>query len=387
MTGRDNLRGLQYLRAVAAIMVVWHHARGLFAPGMFPDDVGMAGVDVFFVLSGFLMVYTTRRAPSTGAAFLKRRIVRIVPLYWLALASTALIQARSAPVSPFWLIRDFLFIPHRDQAGNILPLVAPGWTLNYEMFFYLLFATTIALSIRGQLLAIGLAFAALTSSSLLISWERVPMIWYTRPIVWEFFFGMALSVAWRNGLLGVGRRWGAAFVLAGWAWILLGPSERIEERRVMVYGVGALLVVFGTLVCTVDQKRSIRWLGALGDASYSIYLTHLMVLVVVRKLLGSVVDLLSLSRPQAVVFALISIAIACLAGLLSFWVVERPLTEWVADLLQGRPRQKVTASGSSIVEAPGPGSIVLAEGSLNPVTGGRQVPTPREGMADSPTRR
>jgi hypothetical protein len=123
------LSSIQVLRGIAAVMVVLFHVCGF--------QIGAAGVDIFFVISGFIMFHTNRNVFGlTGAAilFLKRRILRIAPLYWLcsAFAFWPGVELKS-------LVASVLFVPVRSEDGSIHTVLAPGWSLNFEMFFYIVF--------------------------------------------------------------------------------------------------------------------------------------------------------------------------------------------------------------------------------------------------------
>src|ERR1700677_21742 len=151
-----QFRGIQILRGLAACMVVVHHATQMWSQsvtritGLPVWWTGAAGVDIFFVISGFVMaVSTIGREHKTHPArsFLERRIIRIFPLYWIVsavlLLKVAALEwhpqlAGSSPhvhVTFGYLLASFLLIPYRDSLGNILPLLIAGWTLSYEMFF------------------------------------------------------------------------------------------------------------------------------------------------------------------------------------------------------------------------------------------------------------
>src|SRR3954453_23077189 len=131
-----------------------------------------AGVDVFFVISGFIMVHASARlfgAPDGGRIFLARRVARIVPIYW---AVTTLYLA-IALAGPEFLNREFLdwpyvvasylFVPVTRPDGLVQPLYGLGWTLNYELFFYASFAVALAVgpSRRHAVLGLGAVFAGL----------------------------------------------------------------------------------------------------------------------------------------------------------------------------------------------------------------------------------
>jgi exopolysaccharide production protein ExoZ len=144
---KQRILSIQYLRASAALMVVFHHARDQFAdfPAPFHTSPGKAGVDLFFVISGFVMVFVTSIRERSPRQFLESRATRIVPIYWfytlvcfaLLCIAPRLFTANEA--SARHLIFSLLFVPHASFAtvGLLSPLVKLGWTLNYEVFFYI----------------------------------------------------------------------------------------------------------------------------------------------------------------------------------------------------------------------------------------------------------
>src|SRR5689334_16532037 len=144
------LGSIQWLRGIAALMVVAFHTNTLaLHPSARMDflAIGETGVDLFFVISGFIMTITTvdKRAPGE---FLRRRIIRVVPLYWMitlsyaALAVMAPTLFRSASPDFLHTLGSLAFVPqfHPLFPSAIWPVVIPGWSLNYEMFFYGIFA-------------------------------------------------------------------------------------------------------------------------------------------------------------------------------------------------------------------------------------------------------
>src|SRR5580658_5421280 len=145
--GTPVLLSIQALRALAATAVVAYHALQWGSGGF---DVGRAGVDVFFVISGFIMWRVTSGRDVTPGAFLWRRVTRVAPLYWLttlAVLAAALVWPGFLPeVRPGWrhLALSLAFIPHLDPRGLPFPTLPPGWTLDYEALFYLTFAAALA---------------------------------------------------------------------------------------------------------------------------------------------------------------------------------------------------------------------------------------------------
>src|SRR6476620_2791854 len=145
-SSRPDIVSIQMLRGIAAMMVVFVHLdvqlRRLNLGSV--DSAWMAsGVDIFFVISGFIMWVTTVRRPQiTAAEFMRNRIVRIVPLYWaisLFVLATTLLAPSLLHTTVFdapHVVTSFLFLPWRDPVtGDFWPLLVPGWTLNFEMLF------------------------------------------------------------------------------------------------------------------------------------------------------------------------------------------------------------------------------------------------------------
>ncbi len=170
---------LQYLRGVAAMMIVFCHAFDQlpWLKALAPN-VGLSGVDLFFVISGFIMVFVTTNAASSAWEFFRMRIIRIVPLYWLfnfATAALILTLPQLFQTSVFTLphfILSLFFIPHLSPAvpPSISPFILLGWTLNYEMFFYAIFALAMAMSVARRVpltMAVLVALTALGALSLL----------------------------------------------------------------------------------------------------------------------------------------------------------------------------------------------------------------------------
>jgi exopolysaccharide production protein ExoZ len=318
-----RLYGVQYLRAIAAIGVVVFHAMertgGHFA-------IGAAGVDVFFVVSGFIMwVLAEARRPSP-ATFLRERIERIVPLYWAA--TTVMVAGGLAGLFPnmrltvFHVFASFAFVPHFSPSdGGLWPVLVQGWTLNYEMFFYVLFALLLPLASNRRFAALAAVLAGLALLGLLLRPEGAALQTYTSPLLVEFLIGA-----------GIGRLWladrlpppvvGAALIaaaLAGFAFV--GATYAGFNPYVLGPLAGVLLIG----VLALEKAGRIRRLGAaayLGDASYSIYLWHTMAVSVTVKL----ADVLALPVPAAVCLAIgsgIAIGLACHA------FMEKPMTAFL----------------------------------------------------------
>ncbi len=300
----QKLIGLQYLRAIAATMVLLFHA-GLNA-GYDVFRHGIAGVDIFFVLSGFLMWEIS--AETRPLAFLQDRIRRIVPVYWLITILMAIAVAaglfRQTIVTAPYLLKSLFFIPAISPSkGTVFPLLQPGWTLNYEIFFYVLFALALFGSRAVQLVAITTALIGLVVAGALLAPQDVALHFYTDAIVLEFLLGIYLAIAWKGG-----PRWPILPILA--------LVVAVDPVRAWF----AIPAVIAVAVVLYHEKRlpRWRWLEFLGDASYSIYLWHSLAIAACVRV--------ALFYGFSNMFALIVSAFAGLAaGIAGFLLIERPL--------------------------------------------------------------
>lgn len=314
-----TLYGIQYLRALAALAVVVFHAAektgGSFA-------IGAAGVDVFFVISGFIMWVITARRPVTPAQFLADRAVRIVPIYWLA--TLAMVAGGLVGLFPnlkltiAHVMASLFFIPMRSpSSGEIWPVLVQGWTLNYEMFFYAVFALALLLPRRRQLPAVAIAMGGLTLAGALLPSDNALAATYMRPIILEFVAGMMLGQLWLSGRVPGAVIGGAMVVLSlsGFAAIAI---FRLPFDEWTCGPLGAMLVL-GTV--SLEKGGLVRPMAVprlLGDASYSIYLWHTFAISVVAKLC----ERLAVSPLTTLVIASI---VGVAGGIVAYRLLEQPL--------------------------------------------------------------
>lgn len=342
------IKNLQVLRAVAAYMVVFHHAQ-LLVENLHPDiesaSLGAAGVDIFFIISGFIMVFTTQNCERTPAEFWNSRIVRIVPLYWLA--TFCLVALSLIGFSPTglhgWDMSDLLaslfFIPNIRADGSPYPIVFVGWTLLYEMFFYFLFG--LSLLLRSRSLAVASltgVFLCLWIAGRLFQPASYAASFYANPITLEFAAGTMLGLVYSGtGLFTLRRPRLVAFPLAGLAIALLIGSELFapdllktaDETRLLYFGIPALMIVTAALIL---ERSGVRYAGSFvllqGAASYAIYLFHPLILQTSFKALSKV---LPVSAPViAVLAAVASIAVVCVVGTYLHLLLEKPMSQLFA---------------------------------------------------------
>jgi exopolysaccharide production protein ExoZ len=245
-------------------------------------DTFEAGVDLFFVISGFVMVISTNDLfgkPGASADFLVRRTTRIVPIYWLVtaiyVAAAILLPSYRDTFSLPLIIASFLFVPWPRPDGILQPVVGQGWTLQLEMFFYVLFATTLLFQRRG---------AVLTTSAMLIAAVAIGLIWplpdsiafFTNPMMLEFALGMCLGLAYANGVR-FPRSVAWAIFSAGVLILLFDIFEapKWSEFRPLRWGVPALLIVAGVGLSRHPFNGQVwRRFAFVGQASYALYLLH-----------------------------------------------------------------------------------------------------------------
>lgn len=343
----EPLYALQYIRAVAAMVVVVCHvakvkALGVPLPGSLLTvlNVGAdSAVDAFFILSGFVMVYTQQRAQRSAGEFALKRIERVVPLYWVTTLAFALLVLLTGPAShgPRQILHDatmvrgyvatsMLFASH--FVGYHDPIVPPGWSLEYEMIFYAVFTLAIRFSPRHTVGLCMAALAALVLGGLL------------RPLCIEFAWGCALALAYQRGW----HRMALAPALTlGLAAIVLGVNGGYYYRtghedllRVVFCGLPMLALLIGAVTW---QAR--RWpiMLALGDCSYAIYVAHWAWMEFFIRLM-----LPHLQRGNGLV---LGAALGwCLAtGVATHYLVDRKLT---ALLRHGARRGPARARGAAI---------------------------------------
>ncbi len=260
---------------------LWHEAFAPPARAWLATLPWEAGVDVFFVISGFVMVHASAPlfgAPGAAGTFLRRRLARIVPLYWVTTAVFLLAlmaapgQIRTAWPSVAQLLASLAFLPWPRPDGVVQPVYSLGWTLNYEMFFYAAFALCLPLRRAAAVTAVaaGLGLAVLAGS--LLPGLPVALVFWTDPLLLEFCLGMALALLVARGttLPGTTR---LSLALAGLALLVLLPAEWTRALR---FGPGAGLLVAAAALGPQPPLPPLaaRWMARLGDASYALYLMH-----------------------------------------------------------------------------------------------------------------
>ncbi len=339
-SSRGDIASIQFLRGVAAVMVVLVHIAlqlGRLGTPTFEAGWLLAGVDIFFVISGFIMWVSTARNPERGALdFMRNRIIRIVPLYWtLTLGMVALLviapqifQSARFDVVHTW--KSLLFIAARHPTVDALwPVIVPGWTLNYEMFFYVLFSGAIALcgGSLGRRAALVASFLV-AAVALWLLFPRWPaeLRFYGDPIILEFLLGIAIGWVYWPNRPPISRWWWAATAI-GFAALMF--MRLPDAARVVTFGLPAALIVAGAAFAPSFACAPLR---RLGDASYSIYLSHGLTLSAVTQGWGLLPR--EARHPAAVIGT--ELAAAIIVGFCTYRLIELPLTGLARQALVGR---------------------------------------------------
>jgi peptidoglycan/LPS O-acetylase OafA/YrhL len=316
------INNLQILRAFAAMNVVLLHIIGTSkrygAPVhalSFLEGWGANGVDLFFVISGFVMVYTQSLKPKAALAFFKNRVIRIVPIYWFLTFSIVALYL----VLPSVFSRLHPTVKHFTSSLFFLsgvvvekdPLLTVGWTLEYEMMFYSVFAVGIALTKQERLTVLpAVVLLALALSGL------------TDMIVLEFVFGMIVATIFLR--LKTLPHAGLVFC-TGVLLLALSLVINTGLHRVWKWGVPAFLIVLS--LCYLPQSQN-RFGKLMGDASYSIYLMQVFAYPAFYKFSTRFLPAL----PNDLL-ALVCLAVSVALGVLVYSIIEKRLAQGARHLL------------------------------------------------------
>jgi exopolysaccharide production protein ExoZ len=325
---RVKLFHLQALRGLAASLVVLAHSvRALHSD--YSDRFlasGYFGVATFFIISGFIIYKTSRSAFGSlrgVTEFITKRLVRVFPIYWIATILGFVLSPHRAAYSASDVVCSLLLIPHYIKLTNGMdPLLGQGWSLHYELLFYLLFAAGMVFKRRYGVLLTIIALAGLAFCGLFIRPESdatgpltLPQ-YYCRPIILLFPIGIGLGLLeerWHRFALPA-PFWAMMAILTCWFWYsLFGPSLNDPGHVTVSFFLIMFVSIFG--------RSAEGWFEsvaqAFGDASYSVYLFHTFILsVFVRlKFLGA----------HPVLFVGGALIGANLFGYLVYICVEKPI--------------------------------------------------------------
>jgi exopolysaccharide production protein ExoZ len=345
-------QSIQVARAIAVLLVVVMHAMNVAAAGLAHPlvesaavalrNIGHFGVDIFFVVSGYIIATVVRRERS-AARFLARRAARIYPLFWITLLVLLLIPPFPWAVSAIELSK----LPEVLALASPHPAHPVAWTLVYEMHFYLIAAVCVLFApfaTRALLIwcFIQIGLVAATSSGVLYSYQ------FLTPLSLEFCLGVFLAFAPKNVPLPKPLLWGiGALSLALLSGYYFG-EERIAfdlSIRLVFWGFPAAVVVLSAIVYEGVRVRSHHVPASIGDASYSLYMWHIPVLAIVSWLVGRQVQ----SIGNFAMYLTITVIGCAIVSWLSWRYFEQPINNFFKSARS--PRAGATSASASIASS------------------------------------
>jgi exopolysaccharide production protein ExoZ len=348
---KNRLELLQVLRAIAVFSVVLYHVNSIltkkygppsFLNGIF--DSGYAGVDLFFVLSGFVIALThwddIGKSERVGRYAL-RRVIRILPLYWIVVGSKLVlgpvlgITDAAAPTQSE-VIRGLLLLP-QARSFSTERMLGLSWTLTFEMLFYVGFGLCMAFGRRFVIGICAIAFV-LCQARLLgvftLADDAVLRSLFSHQVIFEFFFGVAIAWAYRNRFIWCPRLL-VAMGIASSATSIAGYQSGIftDNQRMITFGLSAALLVAGCVGMETTRPRVVpKFLIDFGDASYATYLAHGSTIAIVAVVLRKLPLLDGPSTLTRNVIGVACVAAACVTGHLLHTRVEKPILRFLRKL-------------------------------------------------------
>ncbi|MEO3408158.1 acyltransferase [Mucilaginibacter sp. CAU 1740] len=346
-----QFNSIQVFRFIAALMVIICHSSFYtserLAKGSYIYGQGANGVELFFVISGFVMIISSQNLinlKNGWKTFAVKRVIRIVPIYWIITTIKLLLLLKTSGVVlhsqlNFWLaIKSYFFIPALNIDGEYRPLYGVGWTLNMEMFFYLLF--TIALAFKWR----PITFLALFFIPLaVLSYYKQPgwpaVAFYADPIVLDFLYGMIAAKLILQGYKIPGGI-AIACIIGGLLYMFV-PVDVLPVKypvNEFTTGLAAFVIIYSGASIDGGERELWRWPVYLGTASYSLYLIH----PTVAPLIPTVLSKFNYKMPLLSVA--LSVLSANVAGALFFRFCEVPVTEFFKRLLKKKTRPAIVAT-------------------------------------------
>ena len=330
-----TLYSIQLLRFLACALVIVSHLRTEFGLAAF----GSSGVDVFFVISGFIIYHVTAK---DSPHFFTKRLIRIVPLYWFGTLALALVALQAPSLlnnvefDPTRVLASLLFLPYWTPDKAYLPILMLGWSLNYELLFYFLFFVSMRISHRHRFAVCSAILAALALTHPLAEAGSAHAFWSNAYIV-EFTYGMAIGFAVER------TRWIAnatlpiilSILVFGVYCLALFPEYGPVEAgawRFLTIGLPSALLVIAVLSAEQTFRRLPgvlrRHIGTLGDLSFAAYIFHIYVMGLAKRVVGLDVDIL--------IFSMVVFAGTGVVSYLMFRCVEVPCRTLLTGLAINR---------------------------------------------------
>lgn len=332
---------LQAWRALAAFIVAYGHTTNEaltiskqmdraynYVP--YPNAVG---VDIFFVISGFVILYTAQKSMGRSGQFgpfMIKRLIRIAPVYWfytfLLLAALLIFPTALNTVQyDFWhMVKSLFFIPHERPIGDaVRPFLSLGWSLNYEMYFYIIFGVLLFLPLDKLVGVLSCFLISTVLIGLYLPEDWVMLNFWFDPYVLEFLSGVLIAYAF---IKGVRLPAWSYYALTGIGFSILialfFPDQRSLESQFMRFIVGSFFVAAACLPQGVLDKKVPHIFTALGNSSYSLYLSHPFVIGAMKVIwtkLWFITGALSLW-----IYVAVTLVGCLIGGHVSYLLIEKP---------------------------------------------------------------
>jgi exopolysaccharide production protein ExoZ len=344
-----QIDGLQILRFVAVLLVIWLHGSEEISMdgGRSMPNLGVFGIDIFFVISGFIISTVAARSsrpagPGAAWSFLLRRLIRIFPLYWIVFAADAVRRFHSHPSGLRPYAANFFLLPFPAYPHDVL-MTGISWTLVFELFFYAVLSMILLVTVRRSVYSIIVILASFILVGCFIDIRRAGLIVFCNPLLLEFLFGCVLALLYNR--FGCNRRVGIGMVIAGCvaaiSFQVFGPFSAtglqmvllnaLVFTRVFTWGLAAVLIVGGVIFWSPTTGGGwARSAVLLGNASYSTYLIAALDQEFAFRLMGMVTHTRAYPSFAASLAAhLVLVGLSLGTGLLVYYAVERPVLRYL----------------------------------------------------------
>ena len=352
---KESVRSIQFLRFVAASLVVLSHSMlaandfsdgGVSRSTLYFANFGGSGVHIFFVISGFIMVYTSFLGGGTefqSEVFLMRRFIRIYPIYWVYAALYMLLHETllgSYGLSVPDIIKSLLLFP-----GYSPSIIGPGWTLSFEVYFYISFGLFMSLGLLRGLSFMTLFFAASILIGSAFGFENAALHVVTDTLLIEFLAGAWIGYLFVTGVR-ISDMWSNVFLALALVGFVGGFAYGYHRfPSILMWGLPSALLISGAVFKERGGRlpRIVQRCSFLGDSSYSLYLIHILLLDLFFRAL-----IAAFGKPDSayLVICLALTALCILAALVLYELVEHRLVitlqAWAKDILRGRTPKRAT---------------------------------------------
>lgn len=358
-----KIQSIQALRAIAATMVVVFHAfmwvNETVVQGASPSflysiplvrTIGGYGVDIFFVISGFVMATVTWNSfafPGASSLFITKRLIRIFPIYWIYLAIFVGIYASfssfinyATTYTSTQIIYSLFLLPWPGDWGWLSNryIFYPTWTLTFEIYFYVIMSCCLLLKRKYVIPFVLVIFFSCFLLFRQFAEQSAILRIIANPLLFEFLFGLCVGFFYKSGMY-IGSIISMLLVAAGLGLLAYASTTPISLDgfdRCLRCGIPAMFIIAGLVFLEANKTIVIPlWLSKIGDSSYSLYLLHPLGISITSKLL----TLCGLKMLLPSDILLIILVISCMiGGYISYLLLEKPLLKFLHKCLSVKSR-------------------------------------------------